>query len=72
MLKVWELEISEAGTGAKLSTRDQIYVMLRRLTKKAHTHIHYSLKIKGTSQITSYIEILNNFNRMLFFFFFFT
>lgn len=39
MLKVWELRISEAGMGAKLSTVVQ-YIMFRRLTEKAWAWAH--------------------------------
>lgn len=52
MLNVWELAISEAGVGAKLSTVTSLHVMSQRLTKKAYTcacvsaHTHNSLKVK--------------------------
>lgn len=55
MLKVWELQAE-----AKLSSVAQLGVLLRRSITKAYvnTHTHNSLKVKATSQMTSYTGIL--------------
>ena len=66
MLKVWELRVSEAAVGVKLSAVAQMHVMLRRFTHTyTHTHVIKGQRYKSNYQLHRKFN-LNDCHRGLF------